>query len=220
MTSFVASHGLYAVFLLMAIDAVFPAASELVMLVGGALATAAFSQHVSIAGHPFAKGSATYVAVAVAGALGYLVGSLIGWAIGCYGGRTLLETHGLWFHLTSARFDRAERWFDRWGSLGVFLGRLTPVVRSFVSISAGVFDMPLVPYTLLTLLSSAVWAFALAGAGWAAGTSYTTVHHDWRYVEVAVVAAALASAGYALWRWRRPTATISGETPGGGERPG
>ena len=76
-----------------------------------------------------------------------------------------LERHGRWFHLTPERLDRAEAWFDRWGKLGVLLGRVTPVVRSFVSIPAGVFRMPLRPYTLLTLAGSAVWAFALAGAG-------------------------------------------------------
>jgi membrane protein DedA with SNARE-associated domain len=187
MTGFIAAHGVYAVFLLMAVDAVFPAASELVMLVGGALATAAFTQHVSLFGSTLSKGAPTYVAVAIAGTLGYVLGSLAGWAIGRYGGRALLERRGRWFHLTPERLDRAERWFDRWGTIGVLLGRVTPIVRSFVSIPAGVFEMPLAPYTLLTVIGSAVWAFALAGAGWAAGTSYGTIDHDWRYVEIAVV---------------------------------
>ncbi len=185
MTRFIVSHGVYAVFGLMAVDAVFPAASELVMLVGGALATSAFAQHVTV-GSPLAKGLPTYLAIAVAGTLGYLVGSLVGWAIGRYGGRPLLEDHGRWFHLTPERLAVAEHWFERWGKTSVLLGRITPLVRSFVSIPAGIFEMRLVPYTLLTLVGSAVWAFALAGVGWAAGTGYGTVHHDWRYVEVAV----------------------------------
>src|SRR5437868_4059168 len=84
MTSFIAAHGVYAVFLLMAIDAVFPAASELVMLVGGALATAAFTQHATIFGSTLGKGTSTFVAIATAGTLGYLLGSLAGWAIGRY----------------------------------------------------------------------------------------------------------------------------------------
>ena len=61
-----------------------------------------------------------------------------GWAIGLYGGRPYLERHGRWLHLTSEKLDRAERWFERWEDWAVFLGRLTPVVRSFVSIPAGV----------------------------------------------------------------------------------
>jgi membrane protein DedA with SNARE-associated domain len=191
-TSFVVHHGVYAVFLLMLVDAVFPAASELVMLVGGALATTAFSQHATFAGHELGKGAPTFIAVALAGTLGYLAGSLLGWAIGLYGGRPLLERHGRWFHLDGAKLDRAERWFDRWGNLGVLLGRLTPLIRSFVSIPAGIFRMPLGAYTTLTLIGSAIWAFALAGVGWAAGTGYGSVHHDWRYVEVAVAVALVA----------------------------
>lgn len=138
--------------------------------------------------------------MALAGTLGYLAGSWAGWAIGRYGGRTLLERHGRWLHLTPDRLARAERWFDRWGTIGVLLGRITPLVRSFVSIPAGVFEMRLGPYTLLTLLGSAIWSFALAGAGWAAGTGYGTVHHDLRYVELAVVLAVLATAARLLRR--------------------
>jgi membrane protein DedA with SNARE-associated domain len=202
MTSFIVSHGVYAVFVLMAVDAVFPAASELVMLVGGALATTAFAQHVTIAGHQLGKGAATYVGVAVAGTLGYLAGSLAGWAIGLYGGRPLLERHGRWFHLDGPRLAHAEHWYDRWGNIGVLLGRITPLVRSFVSIPAGVFRMRLLQYTVLTLAGSAIWAFALAGVGWAAGTGYGTVHHDWRYVEVAVALAVVALAGLGFRRVR------------------
>jgi membrane protein DedA with SNARE-associated domain len=179
------------------------------MLVGGALATTAFSQHVSLFGNQVGKGAATYVAIAVAGTVGYLAGGLVGWAIGRYGGRRLLERHARWFHLSPARLARAEAWFTRWGNIGVLLGRLTPLVRSFVSIPAGIFEMPLIPYTLLTLVGSAIWAFALAGAGWAAGTSYHAVHHDWRYVEAAVVVAALFVVAYVVVRttsqWREPT---------------
>lgn len=85
----------------------------------------------------------------------------------------------------------------------MLIGRVTPIIRSFVSVAAGVFKMPLLPYSVLTLVGSAVWAFALAGAGWAAGTGYGTVHHDWRYVEIAVAILALATLGYGAWQWSR-----------------
>lgn len=213
MTGFVAAHGVYAVFLLMAVDAVFPAASELVMLVGGALATTAFAQHATLAGTTLGKGTPTYLAIALAGTIGYLVGALAGWALGRYGGRTLLARHGRLLHLPPERLDRAEAWFERFGAAGVLLGRITPLVRSFVSIPAGVFEMPLAPYTALTLVGSAIWAFALAGAGWAAGTGYGAVHHDWRYVEVAVVLAVVALAGVLVARRRSsPPRTHRDET--------
>ncbi len=148
-TSQVASHGVYAVFVLMAIDAVFPAASELVMLYAGAVAAGVFpsAHHVSLFGAKIGFGAGAFVVMALAGTLGYLVGSLIGWWIGLRGGRPLLERRGRWLHLTPAKLDRAERWFERWGNAGVLIGRLTPLVRSFVSIPAGVFAMRLAPYT-------------------------------------------------------------------------
>src|SRR5512144_1192671 len=134
----------------MAIDAVFPAASELVMVYAGALASGAFaSQHVVLFGHQIDSGGWAYVTMALAGTIGYLVGSLAGWAIGDFGGRPFVERHGRLLHLGGGRLQRAERWFDRHDRWAVLLGRVTPVVRSFVSIPAGVFRMPLGPYTLL-----------------------------------------------------------------------
>ena len=191
-TTFVGDHGLYAVFVLMAVDAVFPAASELVMLYAGALAAGAFSgQHVVIFGDRIDSHFWAYVAISLAGTIGYTLGSLVGWGIGAYAGRPLLEERGRWLHLDRAKLDRADRWFERWGDWAVFLGRLTPVVRSFISIPAGVVRMPIVRFTVLTFLGSAIWCFAIAGAGWALGSSYEHFHHDFAYVEYAVVAAVI-----------------------------
>jgi membrane protein DedA with SNARE-associated domain len=210
LTSQVASHGAYAVFVFMLIDAVFPAASELVMLYAGAVAAGVFSSahHVSVFGAKVGFGATAFVVMALAGTLGYLVGSIIGWWIGLRGGRPLLERRGRWLHVTPENLDRAERWFERWGSLGVLIGRLTPVVRSFVSIPAGVFEMRFTPYTVLTLIGSAVWAFAIAGAGYGLGSSYERFHHDFRYAEYAVVAGVLVAAAYLIYRLRK-AATVS-----------
>jgi membrane protein DedA with SNARE-associated domain len=202
LTSLVGDHGLYAVFVLMAIDAVFPAASELVMVYAGALAAGAFAgQHVTLFGTRISSGFAAYLAVALAGTLGYLVGAIGGWAIGIYGGRPLLERRGRWFHLSKEKLDRAERWFDRWEDLAVLVGRVTPVVRSFVSIPAGIFRVPFVRYTVLTLIGSALWCFAFAGIGWALGKSWDTFHHDFRYADYAIVVLVLVA--LATWIWRR-----------------
>jgi membrane protein DedA with SNARE-associated domain len=191
-TSFIGSHGVYAVFLLMALDAVFPAASELVMVYAGALASGAFAgQHVVLFGHTIQTDWVAFVVMALAGTIGYVLGSIGGWAIGLYGGRPLAERHGRFFHLGPERLDRAERWFDRWDEWAVLLGRVTPVVRSFVSIPAGIFRMPFGRYTLLTIPGSALWCFAFAGIGWAVGKSYKHFHHAFDYVDVIVVAGAL-----------------------------
>jgi len=201
-TSQIANHGVYAVFGLMALDAVFPAFSELVMLYAGAVAAGAFSaaNGVTLFGSRIGFGGGAFVALALAGTLGYLAGSLVGWAIGRWGGRPLLDRHGRWFHLSPARLDRAEVWFDRWGPLGVLIGRVTPVVRSFVSIAAGILEMPLGIYTVLTLVGSAIWAFAFAGAGYGLGKSYSGFDHGFHYVEYAVVAGILVALAYLVYR--------------------
>ena len=202
LTSVIGDHGLYAVFLLMLLDAVFPAASELVMLYSGAVAAGAFAgQSTILFGHRFDDGLSAYLAMAVAGSLGYTVGAVIGWWIGLRGGRRFLERHGRWVHLNEHRLDRAERWFERWGALGVFIGRVSPVVRSFVSIPAGVFRQPLGLYVPLTLLGSTLWCLAFAGAGWWFGSRWEEFHHAFRYVEYAI--AGLLAVGLAYLAWRR-----------------
>jgi membrane protein DedA with SNARE-associated domain len=201
-TSFLAHHGLWGVFLLMAIDAVLPAFSELVMLYGGALASGALAHKLNVFGAE-ESGFGAYVAISLAGTIGYLLGSVGGWAIGRYGGRPFLERRGRWFHLSPARLQKAERWFDRWQDWAVFVGRITPVARSFVSIPAGIFEAPLPRYTVLTAVGSALWAFAFAGAGWALGSNWESFHHAFRFADYAIGAAIVALAAYIIVRRRR-----------------
>jgi membrane protein DedA with SNARE-associated domain len=187
----------------MLVDAVLPAASEAVMVYAGAVAAGAFAgQDVVLFGERLDAGLPAYLAMALAGSVGYTVGSVGGWWIGARAGRPYLERHGRWLHLSPEKLDRAERWFDRWEDWGVFLGRVTPVVRSFVSIPAGVFRAALGRYTLLTLLGSAIWAFAFAGVGWALGSRWEDFHHAFRYVDYAIVAAVLAGIAFLGWKWR------------------
>jgi membrane protein DedA with SNARE-associated domain len=202
-TSVVGDHGLYAVFLLMLVDAVLPAASELVMVYSGALAAGAFAgQSVTLFGQRIDSDFWAFVAMALAGTIGYTVGSVMGWAIGLYGGRPFLERRGRWLHLGHGKLERAERWFERWGQAAVFVGRVTPVVRSFISIPAGVFRARLGPYTALTLLGSAIWCFAFAGAGFGLGRNWEDFHHAFRYADYAVLAAAVALVAFVLLRRR------------------
>jgi membrane protein DedA with SNARE-associated domain len=203
-TSAIGDYGLYAVFILMFVDAVLPAASEVVMVYAGAVAAGAFAgQDVVFLGRTIDEGFAAYVAMALAGTIGYTIGSIVGWAIGLYGGRPYVERHGRWLHLNMEKLDRAERWFERWEDLAVFLGRLTPVVRSFVSIPAGVLEVPFVRYTLLTLAGSAIWCFFFAGAGYAVGDNWEDFHHAFRYVEYLVAAGIAAIAVWLVVRYVR-----------------
>jgi membrane protein DedA with SNARE-associated domain len=204
LTELIGDHGIYAVFVLMFVDAVLPAASELVMVYAGAVAAGAFAgQNVVLFGEPIESDFWAYVAMASAGALGYILGSIAGWAIGYYGGRPFVERRGRWLHVTPHTLSRAEAWFDRFGDWAVAIGRVTPVVRSFIAIPAGVFRMPLGRYTLLTIPGSVLWAFAFAGAGWAAGSQWEDFHHSFRYAEYVVAAVILALVVAGIWRHRR-----------------
>jgi membrane protein DedA with SNARE-associated domain len=212
LTAFVGDHGLYAVFVLMLIDAVLPAASELVMVYAGAVAAGAFAgQDVVLFGEPIESEFWAYVAMAIAGGTGYLVGSIAGWAIGVYGGRPFLERRGRWLHVTPHTLNRAEAWFERYGEWAVALGRVTPVVRSFIAIPAGVARMPLGRYTLLTIPGSYAWTFAFAGIGWAAGSSWEEFHHQFRYAEYVVAAAIVAVVVAGIVRHRRGSSAPSGD---------
>jgi membrane protein DedA with SNARE-associated domain len=209
LTSLIGDHGIYAVFILMVIDAVLPAASELVMLYAGVVASGALpGQDVVLFGHQIDSHFWAYFAMSMAGVLGNTVGSVIGWGIGYYGGRPLVEKRGRWLHLDREKLDRAESWFARWGDWAVCLGRVTPVVRSFVSIPAGVARMPLGRFTVFTFLGCIPWCFGLAGIGWALGSSYESFHHDFRFVDIAVGVLLLSVA--AIWFIRRRRASRLG----------
>ena len=183
LTSSIAHHGVYAVFALMALDALLPVGGELIMLYAGALSAGAIAgQHAVVFGTHLATGIESYVVLALAGSLGYLAGAVVGWAIGRRGRRV---------HVAPEAFARAERWFERFGNRAVFLGRLTPVVRSFISIPAGALGSPLGPYIALTLLGSMIWCFGFAAAGWALGDTWESFHRDFRYADYVAVLAVL-----------------------------
>ncbi len=203
-TDWIGQNGVYAVFALMAVDALLPVGGELIMLYAGVLAAGAIAdQQASLFGMNLQDGLESYIALALAGTLGYLAGALIGWAIGRSGGRQLLERHGRLFHISPETLERAERWFDRFGARAVFLGRITPVVRSFISIPAGVFRTPMPVYFPLTLAGSAIWCFGFAAAGWALGGSWESFHHQFRYADYVAVAAVVLVAAFLLVRQLR-----------------
>lgn len=186
----------------MAIDALLPAGGELIMLLAGALAAGAIGNGTAGVG----TGAGAYVLLSLAGTIGYLAGSMIGWMIGRIGGQELIERRGRWLHLGPDRMARAEAWFAAHGRAAVFLGRLTPLVRSFISIAAGVLRAPLGSYAVLSALGSAIWCFAFAGAGWALGANWHSVHNVFSYVDIAAALAILAGAAWLLLRRRsRPS---------------
>ena len=201
-TSQVAHHGVYAVFALLALGALLPIGSEVVALVAGAVAAGALAgtDGVSVLGIHVGSGAGSYIALSLAATLGYLLGCVIGWLIGRYGGRELLERRGRWFHVTPERLDHADAWFKRWDRPGVLIGTMAPVVRSFVAIPAGLFEMPFLQFLGLALVGSAIWSFAFVGIGYGLGASYKSFEHDFHYVEYAIVAGIVLVVGLLVYR--------------------
>ena len=210
-TSFVGDHGIYAVFALMTAAAVVPAASELVMVYAGAVASGAFaSAHVVIFGHRVDTPAWAYVTMAVAGLAGNTLGSTVGWAVGAYGGRPFLERYGRFLHVDHERLERAERWFERLGPVAVPLGLALPVVRSFVAIPAGIFQIGFLRFLPLALGGCTAFCFGLAGGGWALGSSYDRLHNALQDVGIGIVAAIVLVGALALVRWRRSSRLTRG----------
>jgi membrane protein DedA with SNARE-associated domain len=203
LTTWIAANGVLAVFVLMGIDALLPIGGELIMLYAGVIAAGVVATgHPTLFGAPLSRGLETYVVLSTSGALGSLIGSLVGWWIGRRGGRPLIARHGRRLHVSPARFARAEHWLERYGVLTILVGRLTPLVRSFISIPAGVLGSRLVPFALLTLLASLIWSFGFAAAGWALGGSWHSVDGAFRYLDYVVVLVLAGGAVYMTVRAR------------------
>jgi membrane protein DedA with SNARE-associated domain len=175
MEHFLASWGYLALVGITALAALgIPVGSEIAIGYAGVLASGQF-----VSGH---HDHLTLALVIVFAALGEVAGSLIGYAIGRFGGRSLIDRVGKYVLLTHKDLDRAEAWFRRRGDSVVFFGRFIPLVRSFVSIAAGIGEMSLTKFVAFSATASVIWCGALAGIGYAVGASWHRVITDFSYV--------------------------------------
>jgi membrane protein DedA with SNARE-associated domain len=169
---------------------------------------------VGYAGFLASTGRLNLVLVIVLATVGETVGAFISYAIGRYGGRAFVDRFGRYVLLSHADLDRAEHWFERRGDWSVAVGRVVPLVRTFIALPAGVAEMPLLRFGLFTAGGSLVWIGALAGAGDALGGKWNKLTHGFSvagYVVVAVVV--LAIAAFLVHRWRQMRAERQGQTP-------
>ena len=197
----VGDYGLYAVFLLMLIDAVLPAASEAVMVYGGAVASGAFAgQDVQLFGWTLEPGLEAYLGIALAGTIGYTLGSMGGWWIGVQG-RPAVPRAPRPLAAPERGQARARRALVRaLGGLGG-LPRPPHSRRALVRVDPRRRLRGAVPALhVLTLLGSAIWCFVLAGVGWALGSRWEDFHHAFRYVDYAIIATIVAGAVYLAWK--------------------
>jgi membrane protein DedA with SNARE-associated domain len=195
-TNVVGDLGIPGIFLLMVPEsACIPIPSEATML---------------FAGFNVSEGKYSLVAAVLAGTVGNLVGSWIAYAVGFYGRLELLERHKV-FHVGPAQLQRAERWFHRYGSAAVFFSRMLPVVRTFISLPAGVARMPLGRFSLLTFLGALPWNIMLVLVGRSARDHWDDWKNRLHYVDYAVLALIVVGIVYLVVRWRRSRAAASAD---------
>jgi membrane protein DedA with SNARE-associated domain len=187
-TDLISSTGLAGVFLLMVLEsACVPVPSEAIML---------------FAGFSVSQGNLTLAGIVVAGVLGNVVGSLIAYAVGYWGRIELLERNRL-VHVSPTQLGRADRWFERYGSATVFLARMVPIVRTFISLPAGVARMPVGRFTALSAAGSIPWVLMLAIVGREVGDNWEAWRSHLRYLDYVVAAAVVIGAAYLIIRRRR-----------------
>jgi membrane protein DedA with SNARE-associated domain len=188
-TQAIGDHGFPAVLGLMTLEsACIPVPSEVIQLFAGYLV----SQH-----------RMSLFAAVSAGVIGNVFGSWIAWAVGYYGGRPAIERYGRYIHVTPARLDRAQGWFDRHGELTVLVGRCLPIVRTFISLPAGIARMPFWRFTIFTVIGCIPWVLGLTLIGVSVGPAWERWRHRLEYLDYIVAAAILAGIVYLYLRSRR-----------------
>jgi len=187
-TEFIGSAGEAAVFLLMVLEsACIPVPSEAIML---------------FAGFSVSKGELSLFGIVAAGVLGNLVGSWIAYAVGYFGRIDLLEKNKL-IHISPKHLKWADDWFARYGNATVFFSRMLPIIRTFISLPAGVAKMPFWRFSAYTLLGSIPWVLMLAIVGEKVGDNWEDWRHKLGYLDYVVLLAIVAGIVYWLIRRRR-----------------
>jgi len=187
-TEFIGSAGEAAVFLLMVLEsACIPIPSEAIML---------------FAGFSVSKGELSLFGIVAAGVLGNLVGSWIAYAVGYFGRIDLLEKNKL-IHISPKHLKWADDWFARYGNATVFFSRMLPIIRTFISLPAGVAKMPFWRFSAYTLLGSIPWVLMLAIVGEKVGDNWEDWRHKLGYLDYVVLAAIVGGVIYLIVRRRR-----------------
>lgn len=190
MIAWLTHQGYWALFLGMAAEsAAIPLPSEVILPFGGYL----------VAIHRL-----TLVGALVAAVAGGVLGGVVLYAVGLYGGRPFLERYGRYILIRRDHMEAADRWFERYGAWSVFIGRLLPVVRTYISLPAGVGRMSFGPFVLYSFLGSLPWTLVLILVGRALGSHWHDLGHSLNKVYAALAVFLVVAA--ALWLWRRKKA--------------
>lgn len=194
-TDVVDKLGLAGVFVLMTLEsACIPIPSEATML---------------FAGFNVARGEYSLLAATLVGASANLVGSWIAYAVGYFGRIELVERHGRKLHISAKHLATADRWFAQHGEITVFVTRMLPIVRTFISLPAGVARMPFWRFSLFTFVGCLPWVFVLTFVGKQAGENWTKWKDSLHYVDYAVAVAIVAAVVYYVVRRRRDRVRVA-----------
>lgn len=190
MSSFIQHYGYFGLFLLSVLSsACIPIPSEVAYGFAGAACTTAITGHAQF----------SLWAVIVVGTFGSLVGAIIAYEVGRSAGRTIVDRWGKWLLLTHDDLEKSERWFEKYGTVSVLVSRVLPVVRSFISVPAGIAEMKRWLFDLLTAIGSAIWVALLAGLGYAAGKNWNHVSKDFKVVELPIIVLVVLLIIAAFW---------------------
>jgi len=133
------------------------------------------------------------------GALGCLLGSMVAYLVGAWGGRPLLEKYGKYVLVSHHDLDRAESWFNKYGGKAIFFSRLLPVVRTFISLPAGMAKMPFIKFSIYTFLGSFPWCFGLAYGGYLLGEHWERIREVMRPFDIPIAVAIIVLIGIYIY---------------------
>jgi len=151
------------------------------------------------AGYVAWRGTLTLLGVALAGTFGCLAGSLAAYYVGAFGGRPLLDRYGRYVLIRQSELDRTHTWFEKYGDITVFVSRMLPAVRTFISLPAGIARMDIKKFSLYTTLGSFPWCLALAYVGFVLGPHWSEIERLFRYLDVVVIIGFVALVGYFIY---------------------
>jgi membrane protein DedA with SNARE-associated domain len=143
--------------------------------------------------------------VVVVATIGNTIGSLIAYAIGAWGGRPFLERYGRYLLIREHEIEVADHFFARWGKETVFIGRLLPVVRTFISFPAGVTRMPLRPFVIYSSAGALLWSILLVWIGEQLGANWASIRHTLQPLDTLMLVLVVAGVlGFVWWRMGMP----------------
>jgi membrane protein DedA with SNARE-associated domain len=186
--------GYVGVVIAMAIEsAAIPLPSELILPFAGWSVSKGLTE-------PLTSSPWSYWGAVVAGVVGNTLGSLASYAIGAYGGRPLVERYGKYVLISAHDLELADRWFARYGEATVFFSRMLPIVRTFISVPAGIARMPLWRFTLFSILGAIPWVMLLVWGGMQLGDHWLELKHNLRGLDYLIAAVILLGVGLFVWR--------------------